>query len=330
MGMIYELLSTPVAYAARPYYDRHPPVRSHGPVRIDFGSDPLQHCVVWEPAEVKHPEVVMYFHGGGYLVGAPESMRHAADVYNTMGYRFCSVGFRLMPHDCFPAQVDDAFAGVKAAVAWLESHGIDASRLVVGGSSCGGHLAYLLAYSRELQRTYGFDAEHICGVVSVAGVAEADDMLLKYFGTPALRRAFLDMGFTPGERVPRGTTSPGANPATATDWSKPVVHGWLRAYSPLYLAQQDDVPQIPLFVIHGRADKMSPYDRSVDLVQALNARHPGLATLRVIHSWWWQHMILTVCLHKQSVEQFGPLRDLFRWMEENTAEENTGHIIPPT
>lgn len=296
MGMVYEVLSTPVAYAARAHYDRRPPARAHEAVRIDFGPGKLQHCVLWEPAHVTHPEVVMYFHGGGYLVGAPESMRNAADVYNAMGYRFCSVGFRLMPHDRFPAQVDDAFAGVTAAMGWLEAHGVDASRIVVGGSSCGGHLAYLLAYSRKLQRAHGFDGSRICGVVSVAGVAEADDMLLKYFPTVGVRRAFLDL------------------PGTGC-WSKADVHQALRPYSPVDLVRRDDVPEVPLFVLHGRADKMSPYGRSVDVVDALNARRPGLATLRTIDSWWWQHMILTVCLHKQDVSAFAPLRELFAWLE---------------
>lgn len=295
VGMIYELLSTPVAYAMRPYYDRHPPVRDRGSVRIGFGAHRLQHCVLWEPTEVRHPEVVMYFHGGGYIVGTPESMRNAADVYNAMGYRFCSVGFRLMPHDRFPSQVDDAFAGVTAAVAWLEAHGVDASRVVLGGSSCGGHLAYLLAYSRDLQRAHRFDASRVCGVVSVAGVAEADDMLLKYFPTAGVRRAFLSV--------------PGAG-----SWSGEEAHEALRSYSPLELARLADAPKVPLFVIHGRADRMSPYERSVELVRALNMHRAGLATLRTIDSWWWQHMILTVCLHKRAVEGLAPLRELSGWL----------------
>lgn len=295
MGLLYELLSTPFAYAARPWSRRYPPARVADPACVDFGDDELQHCVVWEPAELRRPEVVLWFHGGGYLVGAPESMRNAADVYNAMGYRFCSIGFRLMPHDRFPAQVDDAFAGASAALAWLSRRGVDTSRVVVGGSSCGGHLAYLLAYAPSLQRAHGFDASCVRGVVSVAGVAEADDMLLDWFWTPAVRRAFLDL--------------------PAHDWSRSAVHEALRAWSPLALASAPDVPRVPLLVIHGRADKMSPYARSADLVDALNARAPGLATLRSIDSWWWQHMLLTVDLYRRSPHDFAPLVDLFSWLE---------------
>lgn len=336
MGMIYELLSTPVAYAWPPYYRRRQPERANEPVRIDFGPDPLQHCVLWEPATVKHPEIIMYFHGGGYLVGAPESMGSAADVYNTMGYRFCSVGFRLMPRHRFPAQVDDAFVGVKTAIAWLESRGVDASRIVLGGSSCGGHLAYLLAYSHELQRAHAFDGSRVRGVISVAGVAEADDMLLKYFCTPRLRRAFLDV--LPEGKTTRNAAADarlgagrsavshagsealgGGRSMDGIAWSKREVHGALRRYSPLYLVQRTDVPAVPLFVLHGRTDKMSPYVRSVELVEALNQQHPGVARLHTIDSWWWQHMILTVCLHRQSVDKSAPLQALFRWLSGSLA-----------
>jgi acetyl esterase/lipase len=293
MGMAYELLSTPAAYAARPRPAGRP--RRRPCATLSFGPDALQRCVLWEQEKVLHPEVVMYFHGGGYLVGAPESMQNAADVYTSQGYRFCSVGFRLMPHDRFPAQVDDAFAGVSAACDWLASRGVDAGRIVVGGSSCGGHLAYLLAYAPELQREHGLDASRIRGVVSVAGVAEADDMLLDWFWTPAVRRAFLDLPAAGGH-------------------SREEVHRALRAYSPLELARRDDVPATPLFVVHGHADRMSPYERSVELVRTLDARRPGQAELCTVDSWWWQHMVLTVCLHKRTPADFVPLASLFSWL----------------
>ncbi len=54
MGFAYEIASTPAAYARKAFYDVNDPGRSAPPVRIDFGSDRLQHCVLWEPDEVRH------------------------------------------------------------------------------------------------------------------------------------------------------------------------------------------------------------------------------------------------------------------------------------
>ncbi|MEE8722541.1 MAG: alpha/beta hydrolase [Eggerthellaceae bacterium] len=181
MGMIYELLSTPPAYLKKALVRSENAGRSREPIIIPFGSHRLQHCVLWEPDEVTHEMPVMYFHGGGYLVGTPESMIDAANVYNSMGYRFCSVGFRLMPSGPFPAQVDDAFAGISAARAWMGAHGRPAERFFVGGSSCGGHLAMLVGYGSELQRAHGLDARAVAGVISVAGITHVDDMLLRPF-----------------------------------------------------------------------------------------------------------------------------------------------------
>ncbi len=83
-------------------------------------------------------------------------MIDAACVYCSQGYRFVSVGFRLAPASRFPAQVDDAYAGVAAAaLAWLAAHGCEAPRVVVGGSSAGGQLACLLGYSDGLGAQHG-------------------------------------------------------------------------------------------------------------------------------------------------------------------------------
>ena len=54
MGYLYEIATTIPAFAKPAYYDAHPPKRSKEPVVIPFGPDPEQHCVLWEPDEVRH------------------------------------------------------------------------------------------------------------------------------------------------------------------------------------------------------------------------------------------------------------------------------------
>ena len=87
MGRLYEIATTIPAFAKAAYYDAHPPARSKGPATIPFGPDPQQRCVLWEPDAVAHEMPVLYFHGGAYVFGSPESMADAANVYNAMGYR---------------------------------------------------------------------------------------------------------------------------------------------------------------------------------------------------------------------------------------------------
>ena len=93
--------------------------------------------MLWEPDEVLHEMPVLYFHGGAYVFGSPESMIDAANVYNARGYRFCSVGFREAPWHKFPDMVDDGFLGAKAALAYMEQADIPCNRIAVGGTSAG-------------------------------------------------------------------------------------------------------------------------------------------------------------------------------------------------
>jgi acetyl esterase/lipase len=300
MGILYEVLSTPPAYVKKAFVRSERAGRSTPPTIIAFGSDRLQHCVLWEPDRVTHDATVMYFHGGGYLVGAPESMIDAANVYNSRGYRFCSVGFRLMPRHPFPAQVDDAFAGIRAAITWLEGHGRPAQRIIVGGSSCGGHLAALAGYGTQLRHAHGMPDDLVAGVISVAAIVDADDMLLRPLPRFAWR-SFVDLP----------TDAP-------TDDAR---HRALLPYSPIALVDDltpgERIP--PFFAIHGIADRMSPYAHEAQFVRMLNKRVSAgsgheIARLHTVDDPRWQHMWTTVTLHKDAVDASEPLKELFGWL----------------
>ena len=293
MGAIYEVMSTPGVYAMPAWYDAHRPARDHGPIAIPFGSDRLQHCVLWEPSEVRHDAVVMWFHGGGYLVGTPESMENAADVYNSQGYRFVSVGFRLMPRHPFPTQVDDAFAGVSAAISWLRANGRPCESVEVGGSSAGGMSAALVAYGMMLQKRHGLDAAPIKACVSCAAVLDADDMLLDPMPKGNAWYHFVNLRGAGGTREDR--------------------HDALLPYSPIHLAGRHS--SVPFFGVHGTSDTMSPYAHEQAFVDRLNRlAGDGMATLHTVDDPAWQHMVTTVTMHKRQVETDPVLSHLFSWL----------------
>jgi acetyl esterase len=90
--------------------------------------------------------VLVFFHGGGWVVGNIEShdgmCRHLAN--RTEG-AVVSVDYRMGPEHRFPAAVDDCVA----ATAWTADNaaalGIDPARLAVGGDSAGGNLAAVVS-----------------------------------------------------------------------------------------------------------------------------------------------------------------------------------------
>jgi acetyl esterase len=101
-------------------------------------------------AEVRAPAVV-YFHGGGWVVGSLESAdRVCAELARISGCVVASIDYRLAPEHPFPAAVEDALE----AFAWVsrdhQALGIDPERIAVAGDSAGGTLSAVV--SNELAR----------------------------------------------------------------------------------------------------------------------------------------------------------------------------------
>jgi acetyl esterase/lipase len=88
--------------------------------------------------------VLLYLHGGGYVIGSLSTHRHlVADLARAGGLRALSVAYRLAPEHPCPAAIDDGVAAYR----WLVARGVDPARIVIAGDSAGGGLtlAVLLA-----------------------------------------------------------------------------------------------------------------------------------------------------------------------------------------
>lgn len=80
---------------------------------------------------------LLYFHGGGYIIGSRNSHRELASrLSRAAGLPVLLPEYRLAPEAPYPAAVDDAVASYR----WLLEQGLDASRLAIGGDSAGGGL----------------------------------------------------------------------------------------------------------------------------------------------------------------------------------------------
>ena len=88
---------------------------------------------------------VLYLHGGGFIVGAPETEWDTA-IAAALAIEgvVVSVDYRLAPEHPYPAALEDSYA----VLLWMGRHagplGIDSGRVAVAGSSCGGTLAAAL------------------------------------------------------------------------------------------------------------------------------------------------------------------------------------------
>jgi monoterpene epsilon-lactone hydrolase len=82
--------------------------------------------------------VVLYFHGGVYVLGdAASSADLASQIGRRASAKVISVDYRLAPEHPYPAATDDALAAYEA----LLQSGTDPSDIVLAGDSAGGGLA---------------------------------------------------------------------------------------------------------------------------------------------------------------------------------------------
>ncbi len=92
----------------------------------------------WQAAPTADKDrCLLYFHGGGFVLGSPRSHRHlSAAIAEQARMRCLSVDYRLAPEHTFPAALDDCFT----AYQWLLNQGMPAAQIALGGDSAGGGL----------------------------------------------------------------------------------------------------------------------------------------------------------------------------------------------
>ena len=182
-------------------------------------ADPAVQVRIYAPKErdAELPAVV-YFHGGGFVMGSVTMFDHVTRRMAAEGnVVMVAVTYRLAPEHPFPAGLEDGYAALR----WVHEHadelGVDQSRLAVGGDSAGGGLAAGLAL---LVRDRG--GPSLC--FQYLGAPPLDDRLntpsMDYDDTPIWYRSAAEFSWDaylgPGVR---GTNevSPYAAPARAED-----------------------------------------------------------------------------------------------------------------
>ena len=205
------------------------------------------------PALAEAP-LIVYVHGGAWRAGSKANVPVARLIEH--GFAIASVDYRLSTEAPFPAQTQD----IKAAIRFLRAKSallhLRTEKVVIMGSSAGGHLAALVGVTNGVKTLEGTVGDHwdqssdVQGIVSYYGASNLQSILSQSteFGLavriPALK---LLLGDTPDKK------------ADLAKLASPVAH----------LDKADP----PLLLIHGDADPQMPLAQSQELAKGYEALH---------------------------------------------------------
>jgi len=211
-----------------------------------IGERPLRLDLYQPETSPDKSTLVVWIHGGAWRSGTKETV--PVKHWLKHGLTLASVDYRLSGEAKFPAQIHD----IKAAIRFLRSRAddfhIDPERIVVAGSSAGGHLAALVGVSNgvsELEGSVGKKNQYRSDVAAC----------VSFYGASNLR-SILSQSTAHGlsVRVPALQLLLGGQPdeeAALAELASPITHV--------------DASDPPLWLIHGDADPQMPMQQSSEL-----------------------------------------------------------------
>jgi acetyl esterase/lipase len=193
----------------------------------------------------KRTPVIVWIHGGGWRRGTKDSSNGLIPRFMDMGWAAVNVNYRVTEAGLAPAAVADC----RAALAWVESHAeeyyFDPSKIVVGGTSAGGHLALMtgmLPAGNTIDSAGGYAVSRPpAAILDFYGITDVADLL-----SGPNRKGY------------------------AVSWIGNQTEGGRMAalVSPMSYVRSE-VP--PVFIAHGDKDTTVPYTHALRLKHALDS-----------------------------------------------------------
>jgi acetyl esterase/lipase len=240
------------------------------------------------PGKGKAP-VFYYTHGGGWSGGSKElsaEVRPLFEALSGQGFVCVSVMYRLVkmwnPDD--PVLMHDCVVDCRDGLRFLKKHekelGLDMDRVVVFGSSAGGHIAQLLTWS---------GADDFAGAPALASFRAAPVAGISWFGPSDFRDNRLfdypgsDKKFAPDHWAKRITKS---NDGFCYDTADAKTRRMTEELSPVWWL---NAKSAPLLHIHGDRDVVIPPQHAQHLKQKAAACGADITVQMVKgagHGWW--------------------------------------------
>lgn len=203
---------------------------------------------IYMPSAAKDPYLIVWVHGGAWHSGSKESPPVGM---LQEGYALASVNYRLSTEAIFPACIHDIKAAIRFLRGNAKKYGYRSDKIIIWGSSAGGHLAALVGTTNNNKYYEG-------NLGTYPNESSSVQAVMDFYGPT-------DMLTILNQSTPLGISV--RAPALALLFGKPVDQAadLVRKASPVY---QVDSTATPILIVHGDQDPQVPVNQSLELMAA--------------------------------------------------------------
>jgi acetyl esterase/lipase len=195
------------------------------------------------PKSSKPTPVLINIHGGGWKSGVKETQGGFNSFFNA-GFAVANMEYRLSGQAKAPAAVEDTRCMLIYLIKNAKALNIDPNKIIIMGGSAGGHLALmggLLANDHRFDTNcLGVENIKVAAIIDKYGIADVWDW----------------------------TYGPEHKSSSPKLWlgDKANDDAFIKSVSPVSYVTKNSPP---IFIVHGNADPIVPYQQSVDLYKKL-------------------------------------------------------------
>jgi acetyl esterase/lipase len=218
--------------------------------RYNYGDHWRQYLLVMQPKEEvisNRKNLILYFHGGSWLLGRPELFKVNAQHWVDKGYTVIMPSYRRIPKFGYTAIREDLNAILRLLPKLLEELHLSEKQIILGGVSAGGNLAAAILYDRVALESCQFDRNRFKAIFLFSAPLQL----------AAMKKTIVLKSFV----------------------GKPFDTMLVKA-SPISYLQFDETH--PILCIHGTADGLVPFSNTISFVDAIRDINPSIIQFQML------------------------------------------------
>ena len=146
--------------------------------RYEYGAQRRQYLLFLqaENQQIEKNHIIIYLHGGAWILGKPEFFRPNAESFVKQGYGVILPSYRRVPKYSYMDMREDLNEMMHCIQTIVVEHNLHNKKLILGGVSAGGHLAAHWLYNRMALAQCGWSQDRFSGIFMLASPLDLEQM----------------------------------------------------------------------------------------------------------------------------------------------------------